>query len=130
MARLSRRALDPRVESKLIRDFSNLLNELSDHERAYFLDKLLTRTEMLMLAKRLAILKELGRGSLYEEIERKLKVIPATIARMSSISHQSPKLSIIIGKASTAGSEKKRPSRSAGRVVGSRTLAGARRLLS
>jgi len=117
-------------EKDLIRDFWLAVNDLDSHERLYFLDKLLTPTEKLMLAKRLAILEELGKGTNYETIAERYKVITNTIGRMSNILRSSSKLLPVLSKIDAArwqrGKKKSPPVRS---VAGSRTMAGTKRIL-
>jgi TrpR-related protein YerC/YecD len=52
-------------------------------DAAFFLQDLLTRKEMEMLSKRLGIAKSLVEGKTYDEIESKLKVSHATIAKVA-----------------------------------------------
>lgn len=97
---------------RLVSGFWAALGKLDAKERVYFLDKILTPTEKLMLAKRLATLKELEGGSSYAKITGKFKIVSNTIWRMSDILQNSPKLRTILGKIDMqkrASNQKKNP---------------------
>lgn len=85
MTKVSRRFLPQNLERGLLSDFWFAIRQLDDRERVFFLDKILTPTEKVMLAKRLAIIKDLAKGGTYHEISEKHKVISYTIARMSEL---------------------------------------------
>lgn len=132
MSKVSKRGRGTSFEKSLVRDFWAAIGALNDQERDYLLDKILTPTEKLMLAKRLAIIKELGKGTDYRTIEDEFKVISNTIGRMSGVLRQSPKLLPIFVKIDAALKKKrasqKKSSSSSRRVYGSRTMAGAGRI--
>lgn len=80
MSRVSKRWLDPRVEDKIHRLFVECVVESNDQQAAgNFIDILLTRTEKLMIGKRIAIALMLIKGHTPLEIDEKLKVALPTI---------------------------------------------------
>lgn len=88
MTKVSRKPLEPKVKRKIIRDFwrgVSYLNKPAETEP--FLRRLLTPTEIIMLAKRLALLKELRQKPSYAELKEKYKVTDVTIAKMANILH-------------------------------------------
>ena len=97
-------------------------------ERKYFLDKILTPAEKIMLAKRLAILQDLGKGATYEEIENRYKVISTTVSRMNKILRRSPKILPILVKVGIASRKRERRKLPPRRGYGSRTIVGTKRI--
>ena len=80
MSRASKRWLDPRVEEKIHRLLVECVVESNDQQAAgNFIDILLTRTEKLMIGKRIAIALMLVKGRTPLEIDEKLKVALPTI---------------------------------------------------
>lgn len=83
MAQVSRRFINQRVKAKLNTLFTDCIARCRDQETTIdFLDDLLTKTEKIMLAKRMAIALMLLKGKDYQEIEVILKVSKATIWRI------------------------------------------------
>lgn len=80
MGRVSRRKINPEVEARvfeIFRDYlAHLRNPLDIQE---FLLSLLSYTEQVMIAKRLAIALLISRGFTYEHIDQTLKVSKSTI---------------------------------------------------
>lgn len=80
MAQVSKRYLQKKVEDRILDLFWTSLSSLSTKEQiALFLDDLLSPTEKLMLAKRLAIAFMLLKGYDYPSINNRLKVSDPTI---------------------------------------------------
>lgn len=80
MGRISRRKIDPNVEERLFELFHNHLAKLKRSEDIKdFLLSLLSFTEQVTLAKRLAIALLLRKKYTYEEIDQILKVSKSTI---------------------------------------------------
>lgn len=80
MTQVSKRFLQKRAEERILDLFWTSLSVLSTKEKvALFLDDLLTPTEKLMLAKRLAIVFMLMKGYDYPIINDRLKVSDSTI---------------------------------------------------
>lgn len=81
MGRVSSRRINPEIEERIFEVFwaylANLRNAEGIHE---FLLSLLSQTEQVMLAKRLAIAILLSKNYNYEQIDETLKVSKATIA--------------------------------------------------
>jgi uncharacterized protein YerC len=83
MPHVSRIKLDKKVEEKLINTLDLTLIKLTkEEEMKGFLTSLLTPTERLMLAKRLAMVILLKRGMSESKIRNTLKVTRATVDRM------------------------------------------------
>lgn len=81
MGRISKRRLHSLIEERIYQIFWEHLASLSTPTLvAEFLRSLLSHTEQLMLAKRLAIAILLSRGHNYQKIDDALKVSKATIA--------------------------------------------------
>ena len=111
------------MKKEVIKDFWAAINSLTGVERIVFLSHILTPTEIKMVAKRLAILKELKRYRTYHKISEKYGVMANTIGRMSNILHQSgEEFSAIIEKLIP------KPPKPQKRSYGSRTMAGTRRI--
>lgn len=78
--------LDPLLEQKLKEELAILLADLKKPEFvSEFLETFLTETELLVLAKRLAILKRLHENYSYENIQKELAVSSATISSVAQI---------------------------------------------
>ena len=85
MSQVSGRKLSPKVEDEMFRVLrQSLVDCSSEKESDLFLDALLSDTEKIMLAKRLAIMVMLARGTHYTHIAEALKVTSGTIAKISS----------------------------------------------
>ena len=81
MGRISRRRIEPEIEERVFEIFWDYLANLKATSDVHeFLTSLLSHTEQVMLAKRLAIAVLLGRGYTYESIDQTLKVSKATVA--------------------------------------------------
>ncbi len=82
---LSKKTLNSKFEKEIKQTFSKIIADISSPEKAEkFLRDFLTSSEYLALSKRLAIIKELDKGSSYQEIKQKVKVSSATIANIQS----------------------------------------------
>ena len=80
MAQISKRFLHKRVEERILDLFWTSLSSLSTKQKiALFLNDLLTRTEKIMLSKRLAIAFMLMKRNDYPTINNQLKVSDPTI---------------------------------------------------
>ncbi|NIT04611.1 helix-turn-helix domain-containing protein [Candidatus Saccharibacteria bacterium] len=72
------------MERKIRHAFSQSLAKISsEKEMERYIFDLLTPTEQIMLAKRLAIAALLVRGLSYQEISKRLKVSTSTVARVN-----------------------------------------------
>lgn len=80
MGRVSKRKIDPEIEERIFEIFWDYLATLRDLKDIHeFLISLLSFTEQVMIAKRLAIAVLLARGYNYEEIDQTLKVSKSTV---------------------------------------------------
>lgn len=80
MGRISKRRIDPEIEERIFEIFWDYLATLRDLKDIHeFLISLLSFTEQVMIAKRLAIAVLLARGYNYEEIDQTLKVSKSTV---------------------------------------------------
>jgi uncharacterized protein YerC len=81
MGRISRRRIDPEIEERVNEIFINYLAELNTRPAIKeFIQSLLTHTEQIMIAKRLAIALLLTKGFNYQEIDDTLKVSKSTVS--------------------------------------------------
>ena len=80
MTQVSKFKLDRKIQDTLLKNLLTVISKLNKEDQAkLFLDDLLTRTEKIVLAKRLAIALMLESGKSYEEIKDLLKVSSSTI---------------------------------------------------
>jgi uncharacterized protein YerC len=83
MPQVSKVKLNKKVEKELLHNFNLVLaNIKQEKEMDYFLNSLLTKTERIMLAKRLAIVILLKEGVFQSRIAGVLGVTQATVSRM------------------------------------------------
>ena len=100
MTQLSKRFLQKEVEERILDLFWTSLSSASSKEQiALFLDDLLTPTEKIMLAKRLAVAFMLMKNYDYETINERLKVSDPTIWNVrTSLSYKGKGYKMIIEK--------------------------------
>lgn len=80
MTQVSKFKLDKKTQDTLLKNLLTVISKLNKEDQTrLFLDDLLTRTEKIVLAKRLAIALMLESGKSYEEIKDILKVSSSTI---------------------------------------------------
>lgn len=97
MPKVSQRAV--KDEQKLVKRFWGDINSLTSAERMSYFEHLLTPTEILMLAKRSAIFKDLIRKKSYNTISEAYGVGVNTISRLSNTLHQAlPDFIVILTK--------------------------------
>ncbi len=83
MAHLSKKKLRPEIESAIEEHLLAFLSSSKSKEEARILsEELLTKTERLMLGKRLATIVMLARGYTFDQISEALAVSPQTISRV------------------------------------------------
>lgn len=82
MTHVSKRKIEPRTEQHIINAFMNALFSTSLQRGKARVRSLLTPTERMMLAKRLAIITMLERDQSYYYIEQTLNVSGSTIKRL------------------------------------------------
>lgn len=87
MAQVSKHPLEPTVEDKVFEIFFDSIKRVqSSGEVLAFLNDLLTPTERIMLAKRVAIAFLLIKGKrTYRNISKTLRVSPGTIAKVHAV---------------------------------------------
>jgi len=78
MANISKREVSTKVQRRIEKE---LRGQMTSNPSA-FLEELFTKTERIMLAKRLAVMFMLESGYSFAAIERLLKVSPTTIAKI------------------------------------------------
>lgn len=82
MPHVSRKKLKRKVFVKIGEQFADIINKTSSpKEIGWFLNKLLTPTERVMLSKRLAIMFMLKKEYSFRVIQKTLKVTPQTVLR-------------------------------------------------
>ena len=97
MPHVSRKKLNKKIYQKIGEEFIQFVLELkSSKDAKSFLTNLLTKTERIMLAKRLAVIGMLIRGYSFEAIQQTLEVSPATVDKFWKIIQQSPSSFLLI----------------------------------
>ena len=105
MPKLSRKAV--KDEQKLVKNFWTDINALSSAERMSYFEHLLTPTEVMMLAKRGAIFKDLLLKKSYKEISAVYGVGVNTISRLSDTLHRAlPDFIVILTKLGERGEKR------------------------
>jgi uncharacterized protein YerC len=80
MGRVSQRYIEPEIESRIFEVFRNYIANITyPQEVEEFFTSLLSHTEQIMVAKRLAIAVLLYKGYTYERINDTLKVSSSTV---------------------------------------------------
>ncbi|KKT56850.1 MAG: hypothetical protein UW81_C0020G0015 [Candidatus Giovannonibacteria bacterium GW2011_GWC2_44_9] len=96
MPHVSRKKLKKKVFIKIGEKLSDTVAKAnSAREVRWIFKELITPTECVMLAKRLAIILMLEKGHSFNTIQRTLKVTPQTIVRFWKITKQSLHKSVI-----------------------------------
>ncbi|MEK7503219.1 MAG: Trp family transcriptional regulator [Patescibacteria group bacterium] len=91
MPHVSSKKLNKKIYQKIGDEFIQFVLELkSSSDAKSFLTNLLTKTERIMLAKRLAVICMLMRGYSFEAIQQTLQVSPATVDKFWKIIQQYP----------------------------------------
>lgn len=85
MTKISRNPLKPYVKDDVLKEFWFTLGELKTKDLFIFLRDIFSPTEIMMVAKRLAIIRALRQRTSYPTIRQEYKVTDATIAKMSNI---------------------------------------------
>ena len=85
MPHVSRHTPEQKIADEIyVRLLDQLTSKGSAKDRSFVFGELFTRTEQVMLAKRLAIICMLGEGFSFEDIQETLRVSPSTVGRMWS----------------------------------------------
>ncbi len=83
MPQISRNKLPNNIEKQLISNFNSVMSSISQKDKMLaFLDSLLTNTERLMLAKRLAVVVLVSEGKSDTEISNSLHITRMTVAKI------------------------------------------------
>lgn len=85
MTKLSRNLLKSYVKEDVLREFWYTLDDLKGRNLFIFLQDIFTPTEIMMVAKRLAIIRALRQKISYPTIREEYKVTDTTIAKMNNI---------------------------------------------
>lgn len=85
MTKISHNAMKPYIKKDIIKEFWYTVGELNTSQLLTFLQEIFTPTEIMMLAKRLAIIRSLRKGIDYSSIRLTFKVTDTTIAKMNNI---------------------------------------------
>ena len=97
MPHVSRKKLNKGVYQKIGDEFIQFILELkSSSDAKSFLTNLLTKTERIMLAKRLAVIGMLIKNYSFEAIQQTLQVSPATVDKFWKIIQQHPNSFLLI----------------------------------
>ncbi|MEI7720039.1 MAG: Trp family transcriptional regulator [bacterium] len=85
MPHVSRHEPEKKIADEIyVRLLDHLTNRGSAKDRSLVCAELFTRTEQIMLAKRLAIICMLGEGFSFDDIQETLRVSPSTVGRIWS----------------------------------------------
>lgn len=98
MTQISRRPISKDIETKIYESFYKAIGLLRDQEAKLFINDLLTRTEKVMLPKRLAVAILLSKGWSYDSVRETLKVTQTTISNIERILDHSNGLRLAIEK--------------------------------
>jgi len=85
MTKISKDSLKPSTKKNILKEFWFTLGELKTRDLLAFIQDIFTPTEILMIAKRLAIIRALRQGIDYASIRQTYKVTDSTIAKMNNI---------------------------------------------
>lgn len=85
MTKISHRSLKPFTQEDIFREFWHSFGDLNTKDVSSFFKEVFTPTEILMIAKRLAVLRALRENSDYESIQKEYKVTDTTISKMNNI---------------------------------------------
>lgn len=85
MTKISHKPLKPYVKDDILKEFWSTLGELKTKTLFIFLQDIFTPTEIIMVAKRLAIIRALRQKIDYASIRQEYKVTDTTIAKMNNI---------------------------------------------
>ena len=84
MPHISKFKCDEKAFAKIHKNFFEFISSGRNKiETQKIMSELLTRTEIIMLAKRLALVQMTAKDESWDEIIRTLKISPSTISRMS-----------------------------------------------
>ncbi len=85
MTQISKFRLNQKVQERILRNLFIAISKINkERQSKLFLDDLLTRTEKVVLAKRLAIALLLQSGSSYSDIKDLIKVSASTISSVNN----------------------------------------------
>ena len=108
MTQVSKFKLDRKIQDTLLKNLLTVISKLNKEDQAkLFLDDLLTRTEKIVLAKRLAIALMLQSGKSYSEIKEILKVSSSTIGVINNRLNTGSGYKLVIGRLQKMESESK-----------------------
>ena len=81
MPHVSKKKMGERISKQIGSEFIIFINNLSSKDRSKLFNDFFTKTEKIMLSKRLGLLVMLLRGNSTSEIQKFLKITPQTINR-------------------------------------------------
>jgi len=96
MTNISKTNLKPEAEQKLLKQFSNLFADISSHKAQSLFEQILTKSERIMLIKRLAIVLMLEEGFSTYKISKTLKVSDATVRSIRHY-HRKKEFNFVLG---------------------------------
>ena len=96
MTNISKTNLEPEAEQKLLKQFSNLFADISSHKAQSLFEQILTKSERIMLIKRLAIVLMLEEGFSTYKISKTLKVSDATVRSIRHY-HRKKEFNFVLG---------------------------------
>jgi len=96
MTNISKTNLEPEAEQKLLKQFSNLFADISSRKAQNLFEQILTKSERIMLIKRLAIVLMLEEGFSTYKISKTLKVSDATVRSIRHY-HRKNEFNFVLG---------------------------------
>ncbi len=100
--RLSSQKLIPAVEKEVLELFFQVIADTNyKSEVRVLLEGILSKAELLSIAKRVAVAKYLTDGLSYSEIKRRLKISSATVSQIQNQVQKDPGFQIVLRKIET-----------------------------
>lgn len=90
MTHVSRKKLSDKTEKEIKSALKSVFTNLKPKELEIIVSTLITKTEEIMMAKRLATILMLSEGATYEQVSNSLKLTEQTISRIHFDMNSSP----------------------------------------
>ncbi len=100
--RLSSQKISAEIEKEVLSVFFQVMADTTNYSEVELLLRgLLSRSELLAIAKRVAIAKYLEEGLSYTEIKKRLKISSATVSQIQNRMTKNPGFQIVLNKIAT-----------------------------
>jgi|SRR3989344_3112243 len=103
MPHISQRKLKKHTFIKISNQLINVIAKQNSHDTKLLLKELLTPTEKIMLAKRLALIFMIAHNYPFRKMGRELKISPSTIARFWKMEKQNSFTNILLLQKNKSG---------------------------